>query len=513
MARSTLTPDQERRNAYAAANMLPLPFDDNRPVNILDLPRSEFMAMLPEIQQSGGDVDMMLREYNRRNSIFAPIMDAADRSSQEMTEAGRRPVAGTMGLLSRNIEGDLGLRPEPMAALTGLLGGGFGALDQTLNATVGRVPAADVDAAALTGAGLAMGGGGLLSRPAGSIGMGGRVAPLSSELDPFGYQATRLRDYLSNTDVQSIETPTLNRIPRSWEETEGMMVLPFYGDRSAGDRSILGVNDNTFSAPVVAEGGVDFMRGAASQSDNAIWASNSNITKRLLDTARRATGGDPDQRILGVTGSMAPNANDFATFTGETIAEMMPFAKVSASNAKKFDETMTAQDPSFPGVFSDRLREWAGTATSPMRKTFIRLMESKPAQDAGFPSPGVGRYAVTDPTQRDMPAGMFGLGAGDIDVSAERLFNEPRGNEYRAQVPHSTYNTQITGDYFGSLPPIPQGLLFRDLYDRMEGQVTKAGQPLTEAHRTHAIKTIVPVQQMTPSVIDGILGYLARNSQ
>jgi hypothetical protein len=63
-----------------------------------------------------------------------------------------------------------------MAALTGLLGGGFGALDQTLNATVGRVPAADVDAAALTGAGLAMGGGGLLSRPAGSIGMGGRVA-------------------------------------------------------------------------------------------------------------------------------------------------------------------------------------------------------------------------------------------------------------------------------------------------------------------------------------------------
>jgi len=176
MARSTLTPDQERRNAYAAANMLPLPFDDNRPVNILDLPRSEFMAMLPEIQQSGGDVDMMLREYNRRNSIFAPIMDAADRSSQEMTEAGRRPVAGTMGLLSRNIEGDLGLRPEPMAALTGLLGGTAGAVDQTLNATVGRVPAADVDAAALTGAGLAMGGGGLLSRPAGSIGMGGRVA-------------------------------------------------------------------------------------------------------------------------------------------------------------------------------------------------------------------------------------------------------------------------------------------------------------------------------------------------
>ena len=76
--------------------------------------------------------------------------------------------------------------------------------------------------------------------------------------------------------------------------------------------------------------------------------------------------------------------------------------------------------------------------------------------------------------------------------------------------PHSTYNTQITGDYVGSATPVPQGLLFKDLYDSMKGGVTKAGQPYNEAHRTHAIKTKMPVQRLTPEIIDGVLGYLAR---
>lgn len=341
--------------------------------------------------------------------------------------------------------------------------------------------------------------------------MGGRVT--REQLDPYGYQSTRLRDYLGQTEIDARELPIAPRIPRSWEETEGMVVVPFYGDRTAGQREILGVEGNSFSAPVLAEGGVDFMRGPAAQADNAIWASNSNITSRLQSTAEEALRQFEDRQILGVTGSMAPNANDFATFTAETIAEMMPNARVSAENARRFDDIMLAQDPTFPGVFSDQLRSWAAGTSSPMRKSFIRLMESSPMQRAGFPSPGVGRYAVTDPTQRNMPAGQFGLGAAIMDPSAPRLFNTPRGNQYRAQVPHSTYNTQITGEYFGSLPPVPQGLLFRDLYDRMEGQTTRAGQPLTEAHRTHAIKTIVPAQEMTPRVIEGILQYLSRADQ
>ena len=105
---------------------------------------------------------------------------------------------------------------------------------------------------------------------------------------------------------------------------------------------------------------------------------------------------------------------------------------------------------------------------------------------------------------------MFGLGAAKVDTSAPLMYNEPKGNLPRANVPHSTYNTQIAGDYTGSLPPIPQGLLFRNVYDAMEGKTTKSGQALNEAHKTHAIKTIMPAQQITPEVLEGILDYLSR---
>jgi hypothetical protein len=205
---------------------------------------------------------------------------------------------------------------------------------------------------------------------------------------------------------------------------------------------------------------------------------------------------------------MAPDANDFATMTGASMAELVKGAKITKKAASEFDRVMKAIDPTFVGVKSPDLRNWAVNASSPMRKTFIRLMDSAPMQSKGFPSPAEARYSVTDPTQRDMPAGMFGLGAARIDTSAPLLYNTPKGNMPAASVPHSTYNTQITGEYLGSLPPVPQGLLFRDVYDELSGKLTKSGQPLNEAHRTHAIKTKIPAQVVTPEVLDGIMRYL-----
>ena len=393
---------------------------------------------------------------------------------------------------------------DPIEAARGAVGG-IGGLIQRLVGGTGTM--GDVIDAASGLQGVSMAG----VRPAGSLGMGGRVR--ASDLDPIGYQTTKLRGPLAETQVDARRLDIAPRTPRSWEETEGMFVIPFYGDRTAGQTELLGLNENQFSRPVLLEGGVDFKRGPANTTDRAIWASNSNITKRLQDTADRVAADNPDRQILGVTGSMAPNANDFATFTAETIAEMIPYSRVTSEGMRSFNQMMREVDPDFPGVQSDRLREWAATTTSPRRKAFIRLMETSPMQEAGFPEPGVGRYGVTDPTQRDFTSGQFGLGASVMDTNAPRLYNQPRGNQYAARVPHSTYNTQITGDYFGSLPPVPQGLLFRDLYDRMEGQTTRSGAPLTEAHRTHAIKTIVPAQEMTPRVIQGILDYLARGGQ
>ncbi len=343
-----------------------------------------------------------------------------------------------------------------------------------------------------------------------------RLKPASkankSDLDPLGYQKTRMKDvYLSDTDVRATDTgENLARRPMSWEETEGKVVLPFYGDRTSRGLLVEGVNDVNFDQPVYTEGGVDFMVGPAAQADSSIWASNQNIITRIDKEAAKAAKEFEGADILGLTGSMAPDANDFATMTGAAMAELVKGAKITKKSAKEFDDIMKSIDPDFVGVLSPKIREWAETTSSPKRKSFIRLMDSAPMQAKGFPSPAEARYSVTDPTQRDMPAGMFGLGAARVDTSAPLMFNSPKGNLPQTSVPHSTYNTQIAGEYLGSLPPVPQGLLFRDVYNAMEGKVTKSGQPLNEAHKTHAIKTKMPAQKITPEILEGILSYLSR---
>ena len=338
---------------------------------------------------------------------------------------------------------------------------------------------------------------------------------LKAELDPIGYQNTKMRKFLSDTDVKFTDTgENLPRNPISWEDMENKLILPFYGDRTSRGLLIEGVDDIKFDDPVYTEGGVDFMVGPAAQQDRAIWASNKNIITRIEDEATKAKRDTGGEDVYGVTGSMAPDANDFATFTGATMAELVKGSKISREATKKFNDTMRSLvDPDFVGLRSPKLREWVVNTSSPKRKAFIRLMDSNPMQAEGLPSPAQGRYAVTDPTQRDLGSGMFGLGVSKIDTSEPLLQNVSKGNILAARVPHSTYNTQIKGDYTGSLPPVPQRLIFRDVYKPREGLLDKRGLPLTEANMSHAIKTIMPVQRITPEILENIMSYLERQGQ
>lgn len=485
--------------------------------SIFELTREDFMAALPELAQQGVNTDDLLRAYNAQNDATAGLRGYLGAPSQGIEDSARARTLG--GLLSYDPNAAAGMDRirsmgfEPRAAAQDAISGLLGAGQNVYNATAGRLPAEDVQGAAFDAVGLTMGlgaasaGRGLLDYDPNVM----RAGPLKADLDPLGYQNVKMDSYLKDTDVGINDTGVnLERTPMSWEDMEGSVVIPFYGDRTSGGMNVSSVNDIKFDQPVYTEGGLDYMRGPAAQADDAIWASNSNITKRLSDTADEAALRYPDRRIVGVTGSMAPNANDFATMTGGSVGEIIQQLGVPSKTAAEFDGIMRAADPNFVGVNSPNLRQWLETTTSPLRKTFIRLADSQPMKAGGFPDMALGRYAVTDPTQRDIPPGMFGMGAAQIDTSAPRAFNNPKGNQPRVNVPHGTYNSIIKGDYLGSLPPVPQGLLFRDVYDSMEGQLTKAGKPLTSAHKTHAIKTIVPAQEITPQVLEGILDYVAR---
>lgn len=494
-------------------------------MNVLDMSPRDFRGYLREIQSMGTSpeqISRLQRAYRDANSSFSGVLSAARSDERALAQEGRAPIMGGLlsipqedarqglipqigGLLSggaRNVEYE-GIMPmaRSMAA------GAARAADAPSAAAAGVMPRGDMIGEAMGTAGLAMGGGTAFSRPSGSVGMGGRVN--KQDLDPLGYQKTKMRDYLSNTQVDKRDLgERLDRKPISWEQMENKVILPFYGDRTSGGYLLSGVDDIKFDKPVYTEGGVDFMRGRANQADNAIWASNSNITTRIAKEADKAREKFETDDVFGVTGSMAPDANDFAVHTGSSMAELVKGAKITRQGAAEFNEIMRSIDPTFVGIRSPKLREWIDNTTSPNRKSFIRLMDSSPMQEKGFPSPAQARLSVTDPSQIDTPAGQFGLGVSKIDELNPLLRANPEGNRMQS-VPHSTYNTQVTGQYVGSLPPVPQGLLFRDVYDSMEGKTTKKGQPLNEAHKTHAIKTKMPAQRVTPQVLEGILGYLS----
>ena len=73
----------------------------------------------------------------------------------------------------------------------------------------------------------------------------------------------------------------------------------------------------------------------------------------------------------------------------------------------------------------------------------MRIMEKADAQKAGFPSPGKARVATTDESQIYTPPGMFGGAIGKIDLDADAI-TDPL-------IPHSTYDTQMAGEYLGAL--------------------------------------------------------------
>jgi hypothetical protein len=176
--------------------------------NILDLPLADFQAYLGEMRSSGRNTDDLVRQYRSHNSPFSAINSAADEYQQGLAESGRRPVAG--GLLSKEI-GTTGLdalRSVGFEGLGGFLGAGQAlgqAFDAPYSAARNLIPQDDMSGEALGTAGLAMGGGGLAARPAGSVGMGGRDGVLDFAAARAGRDKANFIDKIRGVadDVQS----------------------------------------------------------------------------------------------------------------------------------------------------------------------------------------------------------------------------------------------------------------------------------------------------------------------
>jgi hypothetical protein len=324
----------------------------------------------------------------------------------------------------------------------------------------------------------------------------GKVAT-KTELNPFNYQNTKLKEgYLSDYDVQQTDLGTVKpRFDADIEKMEGGIIIPLFGDRSSTGKKITGIGDIEFDQALLPDGGIDFMLGKSAQADGSLWASAPHIMNNIYNQAKKLSNkGEKD--IYGVHVGMGPDGVDFATFAGESMAELMKFAPVKKADALKMDEFMKLRDPNWIGVQHPDLRDYIKKVKPEIRKSFIRYMDTAPAQAAGFPSPAIARKAVTDVTQFGNDTGRAGMATGKIDIDG--LIDNPT-------VPHGTYTQQGTGKYTGQLPSMSAEELFSDDFAVMNKQVDKNNKPLSLSNKLYSLKTRLAPQELTAEKIDMLM--------
>ena len=191
-----------------------------------------------------------LRLKRQQESPFAALYEAARQRDADLAEEGRRPVLG--GLLSKEpVAGTDTIEYEGIKSmLLGLLSPAAKAIDAPLAAYQGNIPMEDMTAEALGTAGMASIGGGAVSRPSGSVGMGGRV---DSER-PAQRVARLLRegraDEVTDDVLAGLSANDTNELFRLYDEGATGMDLPM----DAASRELRGEDLGFMSRPETYHG-------------------------------------------------------------------------------------------------------------------------------------------------------------------------------------------------------------------------------------------------------------------
>ena len=366
-------------------------------------------------------------------------------------------------------------------------------------------------------------GGGLLgskilknAMPEGALGMN-IMRPLTKEqIDPLGYGRAKglLTRPLDETNIgysKDIDLAPEKKL--NIQDLQGSVLYPLMGDQSATGLLINSIDDIAFKTPVKLEGGAKFMRGGSNQAEGSVWASDKGIISRL-DRKVKSLSEETDKPINMIYTAMGKEGVDFSTFPSGVLAEQIPTAKILKKDKKSFDSLMkkrvmegvgSKKREKYPavkdwvGIDSPKLREFLDTAPPSVRKKFVKIMDTAPFQQAGFPNVGKARYAVTDDALKTKTAGDTGL-----VIARPNLIKKPTNDPL---VPHSTYPSQMFGDYVGGLDnTVPRSLLFRDYFN--SPKVKSLNNP---AMQDYGFTRVLPTQEVDQQLVDTIMNYSLLN--
>jgi hypothetical protein len=197
---------------------------------LLSLPADQFRAALAELQLGPEREADLVRQYRQANSPFASLLGMIDGIGAQDADAGMQraamlPVSRPEGMsvfdAVRSGEAQFAV-PQ---GLIDMAGGVARGIDAPAAAAQGLIPVEDMIGEAMGTAGFAMGAGGLLARPDGSVGMGGRV------IDFEELRRQRARDRLIGVLQRAVDDIQSGNYQRRIDETafaahqEGLLPL------------------------------------------------------------------------------------------------------------------------------------------------------------------------------------------------------------------------------------------------------------------------------------------------
>ena len=268
------------------------------------------------------------------------------------------------------------------------------------------------------------------------------------------------------------------------EDMFGFTLIPAVGDRTDIAKWLLSVGGRPLASPIELEGGHGFMR----QGPQSIWASDLGVVTGLNNKVNQVleAGGNP---LL----TFAPGSHKMTNFSvnmADATLEQMA-GNVSKTAKTKFDRELRKIRPEWKGV-DDPESTQALRNNGELRHAFMQVAQKDDYKNRGFPDAAETRFALTAPDLMNVPL-----------LHGAQTMSRPTGqNVVNPFKEHTTYNTQMGGDYFGGIAQgIPSEVLFPDFYAARRA----AGTSPKSDFRSFYLST--PLQKASQQWLDGVMRW------
>lgn len=296
-----------------------------------------------------------------------------------------------------------------------------------------------------------------------------------------------------------IRSKTVAKMPEQvdLEKLKDEVMIGIPGDPTVTSKDLYSVGETVLERPSPQYGGPQY--GLYHDKDH-FWASGLGAARRVQNLVREASE-QYNAPVVGKYIMMGPDSINYAQHFADANLQAIDLSKMNRRQIEGFNKLIrqgspkSGPRPSFPGI-EDKDAAYLHLAEDPeLRKHFNALMQqSTIVERFNLPSGQDIRYAITEPSLRDLETGVTGYSLG-------RMRPEIPSTELKLSE-HPTYSHDIPGEFLGSTKyPIPYELSFPDTLKSIREIPKQAAQPFG------SLKMVGPRQIIDQQLIDEIKTY------